>query len=69
MVFFRCCVGMGMGSMPVTYTLLTECLPTKNRGIYLTVVHAFWVRCLGSNLSHVPGAVSLHVCSLAMGAA
>lgn len=35
--------GVLQGSMPVTYTLLAECLPTKHRGIYLSVVHAFWV--------------------------
>ena len=46
MLFFRFCVGVGLGGVPVAYGLFIEFLPSGNRGMNLCLIELFWT--LGS---------------------
>lgn len=35
LVFFRFWVGLGLGGVPVSFTLYMELMPTKGRGVWL----------------------------------
>eukprot|EP00055_Hartaetosiga_balthica_P010728 m.46796 g.46796 ORF g.46796 m.46796 type:complete len:545 (+) comp7288_c0_seq1:224-1858(+) len=43
-LFFRIMSGLGVGgSIPIVFTYMTEFLPVKKRGVYLSTVAAFWM--------------------------
>jgi len=46
LIFFRFWVGLGLGGVPVSFTLFMEFMPTKGRGVWLIWLEAFWT--LGS---------------------
>lgn len=48
LIFFRFWVGLGLGGVPVSFTLYMEFMPTKGRGVWLIWLEAFWT--LGSCL-------------------
>ncbi|DBA80728.1 TPA: hypothetical protein ACH3X1_007959 [Trebouxia sp. C0004] len=46
LIFFRFWVGLGLGGVPVSFTLYMEFMPTRGRGVWLIWLEAFWT--LGS---------------------
>ncbi|EGD77660.1 hypothetical protein PTSG_08752 [Salpingoeca rosetta] len=63
-LFFRIMSGLGVGgSIPIVFTYTTEFLPTKQRGLYLSIVAAFWM--VGTILvaGMAWGIIGAHECS------
>uniref|UniRef100_A0A061RP51 Transporter-related family protein n=1 Tax=Tetraselmis sp. GSL018 TaxID=582737 RepID=A0A061RP51_9CHLO len=41
-IFFRAMVGIGLGGVPVAFTLFMEFIPAANRGKWLVIIESFW---------------------------